>query len=162
MSLLVSGPLTISWRRSLSYRNQSIDLQSKSMGWFLYDKGLRPERVKRVLVPLRLSEQRFDNELVNSMHISKNKWTQSAGNVIAINSLFCLIVFEFWEQPTAICFLSNQWEELLLWNLGLPYIFSKDHTKFIVYCVSQILFIWLDRLILVMHLFRWTSHMITS
>ena len=30
--------LTFSWRRpSLSYRNQSIDLQSKSMDWFLYE-----------------------------------------------------------------------------------------------------------------------------
>ena len=32
--------------RSLSYRNQSIDLQSRSMDWFLYDRELRHERVK--------------------------------------------------------------------------------------------------------------------
>ena len=38
--------LTISWRRPLSYRNQSIDLQSKSMDWFLYDNDLHHERVK--------------------------------------------------------------------------------------------------------------------
>ena len=38
--------LTLSWRRPLSYRNQSIDLQSKSMDWFLYDRDLRHERVK--------------------------------------------------------------------------------------------------------------------
>ena len=38
--------LTLLWRRSLSYRNQSIDLQSKSMDWFLYDNGLRHKRVK--------------------------------------------------------------------------------------------------------------------
>ena len=37
--------LTLSWRRPLSYRNQSIDFQSKSMDWFLYDNGLRHERV---------------------------------------------------------------------------------------------------------------------
>ena len=30
----------------LSYRNQSTDLLRKSMGWFLYDNGLRHERVK--------------------------------------------------------------------------------------------------------------------
>ena len=30
----------------LSYRKQSIDLQSKSMNWLLYDNGLRHERVK--------------------------------------------------------------------------------------------------------------------
>ena len=28
--------LTLPWRKSLLYRNQSIDLQSKSMDWFLY------------------------------------------------------------------------------------------------------------------------------
>ena len=38
--------LTLSRRRPLSYRNQSIDLQSKSIDWFLYDNGLRLERVK--------------------------------------------------------------------------------------------------------------------
>ena len=38
--------LTLSWRRPLSYRNQSIDLLCKSMDWFLYDNGLRYERVK--------------------------------------------------------------------------------------------------------------------
>ena len=38
--------LTLSWRRPLSYRNQSIDVPSKSMDWFLYDNGLRHERVK--------------------------------------------------------------------------------------------------------------------
>ena len=40
------GTLTFSWRRPLSYRNQSIDLGSKSMDWFLYDNGIRHERVK--------------------------------------------------------------------------------------------------------------------
>ena len=41
--------LTFSWRRPLSYGNQSIDLQSKSMDWFLYDNGLRHERAKYYL-----------------------------------------------------------------------------------------------------------------
>ena len=38
--------LTLSWWRPLSYRNQFIDLRSKSMDWFLYDNDLRDERVK--------------------------------------------------------------------------------------------------------------------
>ena len=38
--------LTLSRRRLLPYRNQSIDLLCKSMDWFLYDNGLRLERVK--------------------------------------------------------------------------------------------------------------------
>ena len=37
--------LTLSWRRSLSYKNQSIGLL-KSMDWFLYDRNLRHERIK--------------------------------------------------------------------------------------------------------------------
>ena len=41
-------PLTLSRRRPLSYRNQSIDLLRKSIDWFLYDNGLRLERVKLI------------------------------------------------------------------------------------------------------------------
>ena len=37
--------LILSWWRSLSYRNQSSDFQSKSMDWFLYDKDLPHESV---------------------------------------------------------------------------------------------------------------------
>ena len=40
-----SKTLTLSWRRPLWYRNQSIDLQSKSTDWFLYDHGRHHERV---------------------------------------------------------------------------------------------------------------------
>ena len=40
--------LNFSWRRPLSYRNRTIDLLRKSMDWFLYDNGLRHERVKRI------------------------------------------------------------------------------------------------------------------
>ena len=45
--------LTLSWRRPLSYWNQSIDLQSKSMDWFLYDNGLRLEKVKSIRIMRR-------------------------------------------------------------------------------------------------------------
>ena len=38
--------LNLSWRRPLSYWNQSIDLHRKSMDWFLYDNSLGHERVK--------------------------------------------------------------------------------------------------------------------
>ena len=40
--------LTLSWRRPVSYKNESIDLHSKSVDWFLYDRVLRHERVKSV------------------------------------------------------------------------------------------------------------------
>ena len=42
----IINSLTLSRRRPLSYRNQYIDLLRKSMDWFLYDNGLRLERVK--------------------------------------------------------------------------------------------------------------------
>ena len=42
--------LTLSWRRPLSYRNQSTDLESISMDWFLYDNGFRHERVNLMLI----------------------------------------------------------------------------------------------------------------
>ena len=42
---LTGSLLTLSWRRPLSHRNQSIDLRSKSMDWLLCDNGLRHERV---------------------------------------------------------------------------------------------------------------------
>ena len=37
--------LTLSWWRTLSYRNQFIDLLRQLMDWFLYDNSLRHERV---------------------------------------------------------------------------------------------------------------------
>ena len=37
----ISTGLTLSCRRSISYRNQSIDLFCKSINWFLYDMDLR-------------------------------------------------------------------------------------------------------------------------
>ena len=48
--------LTLSWRRPLSYRNQSIDLLHKSMAWFLYDNGLRHERVKSTSWGMNLND----------------------------------------------------------------------------------------------------------
>ena len=38
--------LTLSWRWSQSHKNQSTDLQSKSIDWFIYDKDLHHEKVK--------------------------------------------------------------------------------------------------------------------
>ena len=45
-----SSLLTLSWQGPLSYRNQSIDLQSKSMDWFLCDNDPPHERVKKTLL----------------------------------------------------------------------------------------------------------------
>ena len=42
--------MNLSWRRSLLYKNQSIDFQNKSMDWFLYDKNLCHEIVNALLL----------------------------------------------------------------------------------------------------------------
>ena len=55
--------LTLSWRRPLSYRNQTIDLRSKSVDWFLYDNGLSHERVKGL-------SPTFDSNLRKSKQIN--------------------------------------------------------------------------------------------
>ena len=49
-------PLTFLWRRSRSYRDQSIDFICKSNDWCLYDKDLRHERVKTNLINRRFFE----------------------------------------------------------------------------------------------------------
>ena len=48
--------LTLSWRKSLLYRNQSTDLLCKSIDWFLYDKNLLRERFKLYFLPELLPE----------------------------------------------------------------------------------------------------------
>ena len=60
-----------------TYRNQSTDLQSKSMDWFLYDIGLCHERVKRsffffdlpisVLMNFSVNESRKEMQLFCEM-----------------------------------------------------------------------------------------------
>ena len=76
--------LSLSWRRPLLYRNQSIDLLCKSMDWFLYNNGLRHERVKvknrnirkkceiclKLLITITISRRYFGVFIVNFEHIS--------------------------------------------------------------------------------------------
>ena len=47
--------LILSWQRSLSYRNQSIDLFCKSIDWVVYDRGLGHERVNKTFCKLILA-----------------------------------------------------------------------------------------------------------
>ena len=56
--------VTLSWRRSLSYRNQTIDLLNKSMGWFLYDRNLLMKELTHFPSMLRFClpwKQRFSD-----------------------------------------------------------------------------------------------------
>ena len=59
--------LTLSRRRQLSCRNQSNDLHSKSIDWFLYDNGPRHERViRRLNIPKGEFETNIENRNKNN------------------------------------------------------------------------------------------------
>ena len=56
----IKSSLILSWRKSLSYRNQSTDFQSKSMDWFLYDRDPRHERIN-------LKNEKTDSKSVHEL-----------------------------------------------------------------------------------------------
>ena len=66
--------LTLSWRRALSYRNQSIDLQSKSIDWFLYNNGLCHERVNRHYNVFIKSSAKSNRLLHTNISIHVSHW----------------------------------------------------------------------------------------
>ena len=57
--------------RLLSYRNQSTDLLRKSMDWFLYENGLRHERVNYLRLKIILTGISFTRETFLGSHFSK-------------------------------------------------------------------------------------------
>ena len=61
--MAVTLTLLSRWR-PLPYRNQSIDLLCKSMYWFLYDNGLRHEKVKLPQEVELLSLKNFNNYII--------------------------------------------------------------------------------------------------
>ena len=90
--------LTLSRRRPLSYRNQSIDLRSKSMDWFQYGNGLCLERVKGIRRQSQLAGKRKQREtticekIINEdVSIQKSK-TYQAGR----RHLFDMEVYAFY------------------------------------------------------------------
>ena len=67
-------PLTLWWRRPLSCRNQSIDLRSKSVDWFLYDNGL----VMKGLMFMHKVSYEFHKNLIwfltNGLQVNDEYW----------------------------------------------------------------------------------------
>ena len=67
--------LNLSWPRSLLYRSQSIDLQNKSVDWFLYNKNLRHERVNALLLAYIRWDIFPDYDKIIDIYASKyQKW----------------------------------------------------------------------------------------
>ena len=82
--------LTLSWRRSLSYRNQSNVLQSKSMDWFLYDRDLYHKSVN------------FDFSIVlllgRSLHLIMVKPSYATGLFLRVGKFFFeKLSLTFWQ-----------------------------------------------------------------
>ena len=98
--------LTLSWRRSLTYRNQSVDSQSKSVDWILYDRDLRHERVGRWVL-YSLLQKHFKNvkqriKLKNSRQVSLIYWNQCISMfqyyVLTVSSKPSEVVFQIFQN----------------------------------------------------------------
>ena len=79
--------LTLSWRRSLSYRSQYIDLACKSMDRFLNDRNFRNERV--------------DNRRFNSMKVTL-KWNK----IVYVFSI--TLILELFLVPFSVLRLNTE------------------------------------------------------
>ena len=102
--------LTLSWRRPLSYRNQSIDFLCKSIEWFLYDNGLRHERVKEIHRLWKEINSLLSKEMPNSKKISSsvrlpqillNIWTSCCNlKTRRLGAILCVVfvLFLFWKE----------------------------------------------------------------
>ena len=100
-------PLTLSWQRSLSYRNQSIDLLSQSMDWFVYDGDFRHERVKVArVVKLKLAFMEwFFYNLVIVIKLYKIRYL-NLDKVLLFSrkQVICLKNWKVWRAPTTTKF----------------------------------------------------------
>ena len=102
--------LTLSWWRPISYRNQSIDLQSKSVDWFLYDRDLRHKRVKRnsyLSLPVKLSFFVKSLQPGILLHWSVPK---KCPYLEFFWSVFCHIWTKYGEIRISLCIQSECWK----------------------------------------------------
>ena len=85
---VLNAPLTLSWRRPLSYRNQSNDLQSKLMDWFLYDNGLRHERINSYFATVRSLQKIQVWKWKHSSSLNQNFVRQCSNLSSSLNFLY--------------------------------------------------------------------------
>ena len=64
--------LTLSWRKSLSHRNQYTDLQSKSNDWFPYDRDHRHKRANLYECESIISRMNGYFQLLKSVNLRKH------------------------------------------------------------------------------------------
>ena len=128
-----SFPLTLSWRRPLSDRNQSSDLLCKSMDWFLlYDNGLRHERVSyffckchQIHRKLRIWSHLMQKYLVETfifraVEVLKTKW-KTQKKAVFILSIYWHVktgfyMIEYNYTPLFISYLSICWPNKICYS----------------------------------------------
>ena len=115
-SITADFRLSLPWRRSLSYRNQSIDLLCKPMDWFQYDRDLRHERINSfaanvsISYPLKTPENLWSSwtQDVNWTYIRHIKWNkmETLGrnrlNIFHIADLTCK--YMSWWIANKVCY----------------------------------------------------------
>ena len=77
--------LNLLWWRFILYRNYSIDLQNKSMNWFLYDKNPRHERVNALLFAYIDWDMFLDYDKIIDIYASKDQRTMLLVNPLSKN-----------------------------------------------------------------------------
>ena len=85
--------LTLSWRRSLSYRNQSIVLQSKSMDWFLYDRDLHQENVNKNLLNISNGENPIIYVWQAFKYASEHPSQMKSNHLLFLSQCFLSLLF---------------------------------------------------------------------
>ena len=93
--------LNSSMTEPLSYRNQSIDLHSKSLYWFLHDRDPCHERVNPSLLCSYLLLAGNGDQNVIQDHIKNLKWTLLRKWLI-IESHLCLKCLDVWQRSAYV------------------------------------------------------------
>ena len=122
--------LTHSWRRSLSYRNQSIGLHSKSMKCFIYDRDIRHERVKVLVMHDTLAVN------INLVFWLQLSWIRNVLVSVWLINSFCL-------SPWQIFTKNNNNNNNNNWNSPLKFIIRKADHHFGLNVVKVVLALWL-------------------
>ena len=137
------GKLTLSWRRPLSYRNQSTDLLHKSMDWFLYN-GLRHERVKWHSGLNAAHHAKKSISPLQNVHLKNNPWWKTCIHPPIHRSerwrnLLNSSIVTFQKSQIKIfaivyynCIFETSWSRLTFFFLFLSFIFLKKWWRLVI------------------------------
>ena len=136
------------------YRNQPIDLQSKSMGWFLYDRDLRHERVN--------GGERLVCIVIYVLIFQSVKWVlfvwpyASFWFSCIVTSIFVYFLFGILDLNLQMTLQSIAWCIALLYQLHFLWYFNFFATFFLIIALLLLLsFILLLLLLLLLLLWWW-------